>query len=135
MRKTLAILLISVHLVGNTEAGQLFKLPQLLQHFFQHHHLDPSINFIEFIAMHYGGDDGTSADDDFDQELPWHSLNHHSIAVVYSPMIKEITPTAVSHTDTKEYTIHLPPAISAKHGILILQPPVLYSILFIHLIC
>lgn len=123
MRKTLAILLISVHLVGNTEAGQLFKLPQLLQHFFQHHHLDPSINFIEFIAMHYGGDDGTSADDDFDQELPWHNLNHHSNAVVYFPMIKEIAPTDFSSGETKVYASHLPPAISAKHALLILQPP------------
>ncbi|MBL0305934.1 MAG: hypothetical protein IPQ25_07815 [Chitinophagaceae bacterium] len=123
MRKTLAILLISVHLVGNTEAGQLFKLPQLLQHFFQHHHLDPSINFIEFIAMHYGGDDGTSADDDFDQELPWHNLNHHSIAVVYFPMIKEIASTEFSYGETKVYASHLPPAISAKHALLILQPP------------
>lgn len=52
MRKTLAILLISVHLFGNTEAGQLLKFPQLLQHFFQHHQIDPSISFFQFIAMH-----------------------------------------------------------------------------------
>ncbi len=53
MRKILAILLITIHLTGNTEVGQLFRLPQLISHFFQHHRQDPSIDFFEFIAMHY----------------------------------------------------------------------------------
>ena len=106
MRKPLAILLISVHLVGNTEAGQLFKLPQLLSHFFQHHQLDTSINFFDFIAMHYGGNDGTTADDD-----------------VYSPMVKVILPIEFSSWETNEYNSRLQTGTSSKHVLLILQPP------------
>ncbi len=123
MRKPLAILLISVHLVGNTEAGQLFKLPQLLSHFFQHHQLDPSINFFDFIAMHYGGDDGTTADDDFDSQLPCHNSNHNTIANVYSPMVKDILPAEFSSWDSNEYNSRLQTGTSSKHVLLILQPP------------
>lgn len=40
--------------------------------------------------MHYGGNDGTTADDDFDSQLPCHNPNHNTIAHVYSPMVKVI---------------------------------------------
>ena len=57
MRKKLAILLISLHLLGNTEAGQVFKVPQLLEHYSQHKKENQSLGFIDFFVMHYGGDD------------------------------------------------------------------------------
>ena len=81
----------------------MFKLPQLLSHFFQHHQLDTSINFFDFIAMHYGGNDGTTADDDFDSQLPCHNPNHNTIAHVYSPMVKVILPIEFSSWETNEY--------------------------------
>jgi hypothetical protein len=123
MRKSLAILLISVHLVGNTELGQLFKLPQLVTHFFQHENLDPNLNFFEFIAMHYAGDDGTKADDDFDKQLPCHNSNHTTLSVVYSPMVKELQSFDHGFWLNIEYSDLLQTGTSSKHVLLILQPP------------
>lgn len=123
MRKILAILLISVHLLGNTEASQLLRLPQLLTHFFQHHRQDPSINFFEFLAMHYSGDDGTTADDDFDNQLPCHNANHNTMAVVYSPMVKEFPVVILPFLEAKEYNSRLQSGSSSKHVLLLLQPP------------
>jgi len=123
MRKTLAILLISVQLIGNTEVGQLLKLPQLVKHYYQHHHKDPSVDFIDFIVMHYAGDDGTSADDNMDNQLPCHNLTHNTIAVAYSPMVKEIPVVEFSCSITKDYNSRLLNGISSKHVSLILQPP------------
>jgi len=123
MHKILAILLISIHLTGNTEVGQLLKLPQLISHFFQHHRQDPSIDFFEFIAMHYGGDDGTTADDDVDGQLPCHNTNHNTIAVTYSPMVKDILSIEFSYSEAKQYNSRLLPGITSKHVLLILQPP------------
>lgn len=123
MRKILAILLISIHLTGNTEVGQLFRLPQLIAHFFQHHRQDPSISFFDFIAMHYAGDDGTTADDDFDNQLPCHNVNHNTIAVTYSPMVKEMPSIEVSVYETKVYNSRLLTGVTSKHVLLILQPP------------
>lgn len=124
MRKNLAILLISIHLICNTEAGQFLKLPQLVEHFFQHHRLDPSLSFFEFISMHYyGGDDGTSADDDFDKQLPCHNANHQTTAVAYSPMINEIVSTDYSCWETQTYTCHLPCDVPSEYISLLLRPP------------
>jgi hypothetical protein len=123
MRKILAILLISIHLTGNTEVGQLFRLPQLMAHFFQHHRQDPSISFFDFIAMHYAGDDGTTADDDIDSQLPCHNPNHNTIAVSYTPMVKEIASIEVSVYETKVYNSRLLNGVTSKHVLLILQPP------------
>jgi hypothetical protein len=123
MRKNLAIVLVSIHLVGNTELGQLFKLPQLLSHFFQHQRLNPDLNFFEFIAMHYAGDDGTKADDDFDKQLPCHNTNHNTISVVYSPMVKELPSADFNYWPDKEYNGRLHAGTSSKHVLLILQPP------------
>lgn len=123
MRKSLAILMMAIHLTGNTEVGQLLKFPQLLTHFFQHHQLDPSINFFEFIAMHYGGDDGTTADDEIDSQLPCHNVNHNTIAVAYSPMVKEIQLDGIYSYHCKEYNSLLNTGITSAHVLLILQPP------------
>jgi len=123
MRKTLAILLMSVHLIGNTELGQLFKLPQLLTHFLQHERLNTQLSFFAFIAMHYAGDDGTKADDDFDKQLPCHNPDHNTINVVYSPMVNELPASDFDFWTDKEYN-DLPQAgISSKHVLLILRPP------------
>jgi hypothetical protein len=123
MRKPLAILLIAIHLTGNTEVGQFLKFPQLLVHFFQHHQLDPSISFFEFIAMHYGGDDGITADDDIDNQLPYHNMNHTTIAVTFSPMVKEIQLERFYSWHNKEYNSLLKSGIASAHVLLILQPP------------
>jgi hypothetical protein len=123
MRKNLAILLISVHLVGNTEVGQLFKFPQLVNHFFQHHQLDPGLGFFDFITMHYAGDDGTTADDDIDSKLPCHNVNHNTTTVVYSPMVKELPSAEFPFLQTKEFNDDLHSRISSKYAPLILQPP------------
>ena len=123
MRKNLAILLISIHLIGNTEMGQLFKLPQLVNHFFQHERLNPGLNFFEFITMHYAGDDGTKADDDIDDQLPCHNKDHSTINIAYSPMVKELPAADFIFWPNKEYNDRLQTGTSSKHVLLILQPP------------
>lgn len=123
MRNTLIILLITVHLAGNTEIGQLFRLPQLITHFFQHHRQDQSIDFFEFIAMHYGGDDGTAADDDIDSQLPCHNVNHSTIANVFFPLVTEIPFSGLYLPVPAERNDRLVAGISSEHVLLILQPP------------
>jgi hypothetical protein len=89
MQKGLALILIVLHLGTNTELVQVFKLPKLISHYFQHHRQNPSLSFSHFLAMHYGGDDGTTADDDMDSQLPFHNTIHGCLPVVYFPLIQE----------------------------------------------
>ena len=123
MRKTLVILLMALHLAGNTEVGQLLRVPQLITHFFQHHRQDPGISFGEFIAMHYWGDDGTTADDDTDKGLPCHNTSHNTIALTFSPMVNDIPFSDLFLLNSPEYNSRLLTGITSKHVVLILQPP------------
>ena len=123
MRKKLAILLISLHLLGNTEAGQVFKLPQLLEHYAQHKKQNHSLGFIDFFTMHYGGDDGTHADDDQDQQLPCHNMHHISATVIYSPMIKAEPEQDIYLWETRSYSTHLSGPVPEIPLPVKLQPP------------
>ena len=123
MRKKLAILLISLHLLGNTEAGQVFKLPQLFTHYTEHKELENSLGFMEFLFMHYGGDDGTDADNDRDQQLPCHNINHNTACVAYSPMIKVVSENDIYIWETRSYRSHLSGPIPDIPLPVVLQPP------------
>ena len=123
MRKKLAILLISLHLLGNTEAGQVFKLPQLLEHFAQHKKENQSLGFIDFFVMHYGGDDGTHADDDQDQQLPCHNMHHISATVIYSPLLKAEPDNNIYLWETRSYQSHLSGPVPEIPMPVMLQPP------------
>ncbi len=122
MRITLAIALITIHLFGNTEASQFLKLPKLISHYFQHRQLDTSVTFIDFLAMHYGGDDGTSADDDIDNQLPYHHADIHCLSIVYYPSAQYIFNINMTEHNTV-YGSRLISGHPSKHVSLILQPP------------
>lgn len=123
MRKKLAILLISLHLLGNTEAGQFVKLPQLLEHYANHKKNNQSLGFIDFFVMHYGGDDGTISDDDQDQQLPCHNMQHITATVVYSPMIKTEPDNNIYLWETRSYSTHLSVPVPELPMPVKLQPP------------
>lgn len=71
MCKNLALFLISVHLLGNTELGQLLKLPRLISHYAQHKLEDPGAGIIQFLGMHYFN--GDHVKDPSHQQLPFHT--------------------------------------------------------------
>lgn len=123
MRKILITALISIHLFGNTELAQLCKLPNLLQHYFEHSRINPHLSFSEFLFMHYGGDDGTTADDDFDSKLPCHNTQGNTLALVYSPMVSELPVIRYIPALSKEYNSPLEPGTSTEHVLMVLQPP------------
>jgi hypothetical protein len=123
MRKKLAILLISLHLLGNTEAGQVFKIPLLLEHYSQHQKENQSLGFIDFFVMHYGGDDGTDTDNDQDQQLPCHNIHHNTICIAYSPMIKAVPDNTIYLWETRSYRSHLSGPIPDIPLPVVLQPP------------
>lgn len=117
------IVLVGIHLAGNTEVGQLLRLPELITHYFQHHRQNSDISFIEFLSMHYGGDDGTNADNDYDNQLPCHNLKHNTISLVFSPMIAESDIALQPAYKEIQFSSSLSDGKADKHVLLILQPP------------
>lgn len=123
MKRALMIVMVGIHLAGNTEVGQLLRLPELITHYFQHHRQNSDISFMEFLAMHYGGDDGTNADNDYDNQLPCHNLKHNTISLVFSPMINEAEIAVQPFQPEIRFSSCLPNSKADKHVPLILQPP------------
>jgi hypothetical protein len=122
MRVSLIIVLMVVHLFGNTELGQLLRLPKLVSHYFQHRELNPTVTFMDFLVMHYGGDDGTSADDDSDSQLPYHHVDSHCLFGTFYPLAQygfSLKPVE----DIPVYGSQLISGNPSKHVSLLLQPP------------
>ncbi|TDE00824.1 hypothetical protein E0F91_15540 [Flavobacterium sandaracinum] len=79
MKKTIAILFLSIFLCANTEVGQLLKLSNLAEHFTEHHDQDEDkhgISFLDFIAIHYNDSQHHSNQEkDNHQNLPFKTIN------------------------------------------------------------
>jgi hypothetical protein len=124
MRKILLIILTSVHLLGNTEISQVLKLPNLITHYFEHHRLNPAISFFQFLAMHYGGNDGTHADDEKDNQLPCHDLYHNTLSVVCFKIVQDPPSIEiVTSYNNKEYGTTLLAYLPQEHVFSFFQPP------------
>ncbi|WP_157278683.1 hypothetical protein [Olivibacter sitiensis] len=62
----------------NTAFCQLFKLPILFEHYKEHKSKDDRIGFVDFLSMHYWGDDLDDDDDDRDMQLPFKKIDVHA---------------------------------------------------------
>lgn len=86
MCKNLALFLISVHLLGNTELGQLLKLPRLVSHYAQHKLEDPGTGIFQFLGLHYF--DGDHANDPSHQKLPFHTSKASNTTSKYNKRVQ-----------------------------------------------
>ena len=123
MKKTVLILLTIIHLTGNTEISQVFKFPNLISHYFEHCRINPRISFLQFLAMHYGGHDGTHADDEKDNQLPCHNVHHNTLSVVCFKIHDAPSLESATHYNTMEYGSPLLPSHPDEHIFSFFQPP------------
>jgi len=59
----------------NSSFTEVFKIPKLISHFSYHNQLDSKIGIIDFICMHYLGQDIDDDDSEQDMELPFKKIN------------------------------------------------------------
>lgn len=71
VKKIIAISFLLIYLLGNTDLGEVLNFSSVITHFHQHEKLNPRLNFVQFLVMHYAGDDGTTTDNQQDNELPF----------------------------------------------------------------
>ncbi|MBC9797091.1 hypothetical protein [Sinomicrobium weinanense] len=71
---------------------QLFKVPVLFQHYTEHQKNCGDLGFVDFLAMHYWGEDFNDEDDDRDMQLPFKTVDPgvaHSVFIptrMYTPV-------------------------------------------------
>ena len=83
VRRVLAILLMTLYLMGSTHFRQLIKLPLLVEHYLEHKQRDNEISIWTFLQIHYT--DSIVFDEDFDKDmqLPFKSCDFNSNASIY----------------------------------------------------
>ena len=85
----------------NSSIGELFKLPDLLNHFTEHQAANKSIDLFDFISMHYLGNDLNDNDQDKDMQLPFKKINtHFSFQIASIPHSSLITEKRFDVFDT-----------------------------------
>lgn len=75
LKKLIAIFFLSIYVVSATELHELFKLPNLVEHFIEHQSEDKTTTLINFLVMHYTSVDDGDGDKTKDMQLPFKS-NH-----------------------------------------------------------
>ena len=81
MKKWIPILLLSLYLVSTTELNQFLKVPLLIEHYNEHHKLNPEMSLMAFLRTHY---DHPAKDADYskDSRLPF--LRHSTLSLVFT---------------------------------------------------
>lgn len=82
MKKLITILFLSIYVVSATELHELFKLPNLVEHFKEHQSEDKTTTLIDFLAKHYTATDDGDNDTSKDMQLPFKS-NHDGCNITY----------------------------------------------------
>lgn len=77
-------------LAQTTELHEFVKLPILFDHYSEHQQRDSKLKFLEFLSMHYWGDDMNDDDDTRDMELPFKKLEVNQMPVHFLPPISGI---------------------------------------------
>ena len=89
MKRTIAIFFLFTFLSANTAFGEVWKLPVLLQHYWEHTKNENNITLLEFLIIHYSDRSNHSAN----------STHHHKnlpfkSAVLQAGQIFTIAPTS-----------------------------------------
>jgi hypothetical protein len=85
MRNVVVILMMCLHLMGNTELYQLLSVPKVFEHFQLHRLMKPDKGFFSFIVDHYLEDDGITSDDSKDHELPFLHISIQNLVHAVPP--------------------------------------------------
>lgn len=82
MKKLISILLLCLYLVSTTELYQLLKIPDLIEHYWEHKALNPEMSLTAFLKTHY---DHPVKDKDYrkDQKLPF-IIHSAPLALVFT---------------------------------------------------
>lgn len=124
MRQQAAILFLILHFFTATELHQLVRIPVLLTHFSEHKVSTSSLNFFEFLSLHYGVVANTHEAKNAHDQLPFQGdceISLHALWVTI-PNTQEI-PGKHTPVDQSEKTVLPSFIIPSNDGDTIWQPP------------
>jgi len=73
LKKTLTVFFLFLYLTSFTEFKEFFKLPILVEHYFEHQESNRNLTLLNFLAIHYNEDNSKFPDFQKDMKLPFKS--------------------------------------------------------------
>jgi len=86
-RKIAAIILSAIYIFSSSTASEFFKLPKLINHYYDHRDENSSVTLSMFLVQHYYYEDGTDKDVEEDNKLPFKSAENAN-----APSLVSLTP-------------------------------------------
>lgn len=77
-------IILTIVILDTTSLYQVLKFPSLIKHFREHKALNQKIDFVDFLSMHYWGEDLDDDDDEKDMQLPFKKFEIHQVNFVPS---------------------------------------------------
>ncbi|CAA9195618.1 hypothetical protein FLA105534_00738 [Flavobacterium bizetiae] len=87
MRKVIIYIFIFLIVSNIGFFQQFYKLPILIEHYKEHQQRH-NVSFIDFLEMHYWGEDLNDNDSDRDMQLPFKHISSASFQLVFVPSEK-----------------------------------------------
>jgi hypothetical protein len=124
MRQQAAILFLILHFFTATELHQLVRIPVLLTHFSEHKASTSSLNFFEFLSLHYGDVVNTREGQNAHDQLPFQGTCEISLHALWATIVTvQQIPDKHTPVDQSEKTILPSFIIPSNDGDTIWQPP------------
>lgn len=95
MQKRIIYIFIFLIASNSSFVQQFYKLPILIEHFQEHQKLQ-NVSFVDFLSMHYWGEDLNDNDDDRDMKLPFKTINNSSPNFVFILDDKDLLPVPLN---------------------------------------
>jgi hypothetical protein len=111
--------------MGTTQLIDVFKIPALLAHFQQHQQESPTINFLQFIALHYLNGSPHDSDYDQDMKLPFKSYTTTLTVNALEPasVVHYNSPTFIQWNNSPQYITLNSTPLFTNYANNIWQPP------------
>lgn len=121
-KRGILFVLLVILTVNSLSLQQLFKVPVLIVHFFEHQERNESITFLEFLSMHYWGNDIDDNDQDRDMQLPFKKADlDHSSQTFFMQLSTELVAEHFSLESV--YTVLEPQHHTSSHSGSLFKPP------------
>ncbi|MFZ1369405.1 MAG: hypothetical protein WAR78_03430 [Ferruginibacter sp.] len=124
-RKISAYIFFTVYLFTASAAMELFKLPVLISHYYDHREENKAMTLPAFLMQHYFYEDGTDQDVEEDNKLPFKSLEN-AYSVSFISLSPPDQPECMTHTDEmseNSFGIYTNPFLPFQYLSTIWQPP------------
>ena len=118
-------MLLAFYLMSATAIHEIFKIPRLVEHYFDHKREDSPAGLFQYLTLHYGIEDGTDEDATEDSQLPFKSSEYFSsvsFVSVKPPIISQAMRIAETISE-QEFHIMQDRDLPAPYLDKIWQPP------------